>query len=137
MKKKVILVIIWMIVIFMFSNQSANVSTGQSNVIVNALMNLFGNIPNLSFIVRKCAHFTEYLILGLLVYNMIRCTEFKLKDMLLISILICSMYATSDEIHQLFIDGRSCQVFDVLIDTMGSLSGIIIYKLSKERIVRK
>lgn len=54
------------------------------------------------------------------------------KDILKLSILICMLYACSDEIHQLFVSGRSGKVLDVCIDTFGSLMGIFIYnKLRK------
>ena len=71
MKKiSIILVIIWMIVIFMFSNMNGTISGMQSNGIVTKIadvINYTGNIDTLRLIVRKCAHFTEYLILGILV----------------------------------------------------------------------
>ena len=44
----------------------------------------------------------------------------------LLAFLICVIYAISDEIHQLFVPGRAGQVRDVLIDSAGSLLGIII-----------
>ena len=42
------------------------------------------------------------------------------------------LYACTDEIHQLFIQGRAGQLKDVLIDTIGSLTGIYIYKVVKK-----
>ena len=36
------------------------------------------------------------------------------------------MYAISDEVHQLFVPGRSGQATDVLIDFSGSLAAILI-----------
>ena len=44
----------------------------------------------------------------------------------LISLAICILYATSDEIHQNFVKGRSCEFTDVLIDSGGVAFGIII-----------
>ena len=35
------------------------------------------------------------------------------------------LYSISDEIHQIFVPGRSCELLDVFIDTCGSLIGII------------
>ena len=57
--------------------------------------------------------------------NMIK--SFGLKSFL--AIIICILYATSDELHQLFVMGRSCELRDVFIDSLGSVSGIIIYNL--------
>ena len=47
---------------------------------------------------------------------------------------MCVIYACSDEIHQLFIFGRSCELRDVLIDFIGSLLGVMIaYKFYKRK----
>ena len=66
------------------------------------------------------AHFTEYFILGLLVYNMAHSYNKKTY----MSIIICIIYAISDEIHQIFVPGRSCQISDMIIDVSGALLGI-------------
>ena len=53
---------------------------------------------------------------------------FKLMLLILWMILIfCFIYACTDEFHQLFVMGRSCEMRDVLIDTLGSFVGILIY----------
>ena len=108
----------------------SSVSASQSNLVVDTLCTLFkGFDKNLvSLIVRKFAHFTEYLILGMLCLNMIK--KCGLKNCL--AILICVLYAASDEIHQIFVPGRSCRVMDILLDSFGSISGIIIYDLNKK-----
>nr|MBP3258908.1 VanZ family protein [Bacilli bacterium] len=132
-KLSVILVIIWMIVIFMFSSYNGNISSMQSDGIVVMLARLIhytGDIDILRVIVRKMAHFTEYLILGILVIN--ACKYNSIKDMIKLSILICILYACTDEIHQLFIQGRGGRIFDVLIDTLGSLTGIFTYKVLRK-----
>ena len=49
--------------------------------------------------------------------------------LVLLSLLICFLYACSDEIHQLFIVGRSGNAYDVLIDTIGSFFGMCFYKM--------
>jgi VanZ family protein len=52
------------------------------------------------------------------------------KKYILYSLLICLIYSISDEVHQIFVPGRSGEVFDVLIDTLGSFIGInILYKI--------
>ena len=132
MMKKIIstvLVVLWMILIFSLSNQVALVSSHQSSFFVNIITNIFGNsnINIITFVVRKCAHFTLYLILGVLVLNALR--YYKVKNIIILAILICITYACFDEIHQLFIQGRSGEVRDVLIDSIGSLIGIVLFKL--------
>jgi len=81
----------------------------------------------LTFIVRKIAHFTLYSILGILIFNILRDSK-KLtsRKQILISLLFTALYATTDELHQLFISGRSGQLRDILIDSTGGLTGILL-----------
>ncbi len=88
------------------------------------------------FIVRKMAHFSVYAMLGVL--SLIACRNSKFKLYGIISAAICLMYAISDEIHQYFVEGRSCELRDVMIDFSGALTGIaavmlIIVMLKKIR----
>lgn len=118
-----------MLLIFLMSSFDATESANQSNFIVNIITDMFKieNIELLSFIIRKLAHFTEYLILGFLTINMLNKNDIAKKY--IIAIIICIIYASSDEIHQIFIAGRCFAIRDILIDSMGSISGIYIYKL--------
>ena len=129
MKKKLSLlsVLIWMIFIFIMSSFNASESSAQSNIIVNFISNIFNinNIELISLIIRKLAHFTEYFILGILTYNLIK----NYRKKYYIAIIICIIYAISDEIHQIFIPGRSCQITDILIDSIGAITAIYICKL--------
>lgn len=136
-KSSTILMLLWMFLIFIMSSFDATESTNQSNFIVNIITNIFKieNIELLSFIIRKLAHFTEYLILGLLVANMF--TKNNINNLYLISIILCIIYATSDEIHQLFVPGRACQLRDILIDSIGSITGVYLYKLINTKILKK
>lgn len=144
MKKiNVILLILWMIVIFLFSNEPALESTKVTHEVTKTVVNLVGNvighkvnenemqtIIDQSFLfVRKSAHFLEYLVLGLLMINVLKDYYSVDKIVFLVSLLLCMIYACSDEFHQLFITGRSCQMKDVFIDTSGSFLGILIYYL--------
>lgn len=132
-KLSILLVFLWMLLIFLMSSFDATESANQSNFIVNIINNIFKieNIELLSFIIRKLAHFTEYLILGFLTINMLNKNDISKKYLL--SILICIIYATSDEIHQIFVPGRACQIRDVLIDSIGSITGVYLYKLISKR----
>ena len=135
---KIILVLIIMITIFMFSNQPASESQALSNGVVyktkeiinkdcsnNKCMTTYGNK-----IIRKVAHFTLYFILGITVYLLLK--EYKLKRIILYTILFCLIYAISDEIHQIFIPGRAFQVLDITIDTIGSIIAILLMELIKK-----
>lgn len=123
----ILLVLIWMAFIFTMSSFNATESSNQSNFIVNIIVNIFNinNIELVSIIIRKLAHFTEYLILGLLTYNLIKSYNKKAY----IAIIICILYAISDEIHQIFVPGRRCQILDMTIDSIGSITGIYILKI--------
>lgn len=137
---KIVLVVIWMIVIFMFSNQKANDSSKLSDGLILKTVRIIEHVTNKKYSddeilklyvkpVRKMAHFTIYLILGILVCLMIK--EYSVKNIILLSVLTCFIYASSDEIHQLFIDGRSCNIIDVFIDTFGSFIGILLVRREK------
>ncbi len=78
---------------------------------------------------RKCMHASVYLVLAILVANALLIGKTKLKYALIFSFLISFLYACSDEIHQLFVPGRSGELFDVFIDTCGASLGIIIFYL--------
>ena len=126
-KISLLLVILWMIFIFVMSSFDATSSSNQSNFIVDIITSIINikDIGLLSLIIRKLAHFIEYFILGILVINFI--TRYDKK--IIIAILLCIIYATSDEIHQIFVTGRSCQIIDIMIDSLGSIMGIYLYKL--------
>lgn len=143
---KIILVVIWMTVIFCFSNQKAEDSSKLSDGVIIKVAKIFVKdniskekkqelIQKYTFIIRKMAHFTVYLILGILVIDMV--SSFNLKNVIIMSVSICFLYALSDEFHQLFVDGRSCELRDVLIDTIGSYVGILIYNGFKKRLMKK
>ena len=86
-------------------------------------------INRMEKIIRKLAHFSIYTIVGLLLMGL--ASTFNLNDgkKIIISLVIGIIYATSDEIHQSFVPGRSPQITDVMIDTMGVLLGILLIML--------
>jgi VanZ family protein len=134
-KRKVIywsLLIIWMIIIFVMSNQPANISDSQSIGLLDLLSKIginvngvFGDFAN--FVVRKCAHFCEYMILALLTLNLLK-LYFDMKQVVIMTIIFVFLYACSDEIHQLFVPGREGAIRDVIIDTCGGII-LILMKL--------
>lgn len=126
MKKyiNIVLLIIWMIFIFMMSSYDAVESSSQSGYFVNLISDFFSNIDTdiLSFIIRKIGHFIEYFILGILSYNVIK----SYNKNIVYAIIICILYAISDEIHQIFIVGRTFRVFDIFIDSSGSFLAVYL-----------
>ena len=136
----VILLISWLILIFSFSNQPGDISLSSSNGIIDLIdkffkfLNLNLDIKELSFIsflVRKCAHMFLYFILYFLSYYVMY--QFNISKRYLFSFIFCIFYATSDEIHQLFVPNRSFQVTDILIDSFGSL--ISLFSLYMKKII--
>ncbi len=127
-----ILLIVWLIIIFLFSSENAEKSTKTSDGFINTITNILNiekpkDKEKVSHIVRKIAHFTEYFILGLILFLNLRL--YPINNKLIIGIILCMIYASSDEIHQIFIDGREAKLLDVLIDTLGSAASLIILNL--------
>ena len=136
--KYIILTIIWMGFIFCMSNQPANISKELSQNIENLLNNtpIIGNLlsdilnsPNSQFIVRKSAHIILFCFLSILCFVVIYELKRNVKISTLASFSITFIYACMDEIHQLFIPGRSGKINDVLIDSIGAIIGLIVINL--------
>ncbi len=120
----------------MFSNQKSYDSTNKSqSFIKNTIINVYkifdsnaseeklqSIVDTFDVPVRKCAHFLEYFILGVLVFFTLN--SYGIKN-IYIMILLCFLYASSDEIHQLFVPGRSGSFIDILLDTFGSSCAIV------------
>ena len=126
--------------IFLLSNEEAVKSSKKSDGLIIKSVELFTGkslsdqekekvLKYLVFPVRKCAHLSLYLILGILVISLLREYMVINTKLVLLSLLICFLYACSDEIHQLFVPGRSGEVRDVSIDTLGAGLGVSFYYL--------
>lgn len=126
--------IIWMIFIFIMSNTNGNDSSSQSNFFANIILQ-FINIDKetLTFLIRKVAHMSEYAILALFTYYALIKIAFNKRIIFQITFLISFLYACSDELHQLFISGRSGQFTDVLIDSTGCLIMLLFLYLWQKR----
>ena len=121
-----ILLALWMAFIFYMSSCNGNVSSDQSGTIAYVLHNILGinYSDKLIFIIRKCAHVSEFFILSILVINLV--SKYNVKHIYFISFIVCVLYASSDEFHQLFVPGRSGLVTDVLIDLIGVVLGLLL-----------
>ena len=122
----------------MFSNDDSEVSTRKSDKLIIRVSEIVLNreltskekdeyLNKYFVVVRKTAHFTLYFLLGLAYISFLK--EFNLNDkkLLIYTIIFVFIYACSDEIHQLFIPGRSGELLDVLIDTTGGILSSFIY----------
>ena len=125
---KLLILILWMGIIFCFSNQP---NSGQvtHDIIEETITTVKTDtlIDIINFIIRKSAHMTEYFILTILFVSLYKEYTNNKNKIIIISIISCFLYACTDEIHQLFIIGRTGQFIDVLIDTIGGLLFIIPY----------
>lgn len=147
---KICFLVLWMALIFAFSNQkdieSSNVSDGFIDRTVVKIYKIFNEnitkekeneiIEKYTYPIRKLAHYTLYFILGILSFLVVKDYSIN-KKLIIYSLLICFLYACSDEFHQLFIIGRSARVLDVLIDTFGSYCSISIFYIFNKKISKK
>lgn len=140
-------IILLSITTFIFSNSTGKNSNNTSNIVTEKMLDVYSfitkkEIPqdqrrelilDMRLYIRKTAHFTLYFILGILIYIFI--DTYNIKHKILISIILSCLFACTDEIHQLFVDGRTGSILDVLLDTIGSTVGILI--LNSKRILTK
>lgn len=142
MKRQIIswsLVFVWMAVIFFFSSQpadeSGNLSSEFSKLVCSIFVPNFNNLTTdqqndmasgIDFGVRKAAHAFIYFVLGILVFNALKPYPIKAKRRLALTVFIGMLYASSDEFHQFFVQGRACRLTDVLIDTGGVTLGTFL-----------
>ncbi|MGN1195079.1 MAG: VanZ family protein [Acutalibacteraceae bacterium] len=133
-----VLLVADMALIFAFSAQKAEQSDNTSTGFIQVLAEIFypgfesldeekqqSVVESLQFVVRKAAHITEYASLGVLLCAFAFTFGMKLRNFLL-SFLFGVFYAGTDEFHQLFVEGRSCQFSDVLVDSCGVIIGMAV-----------
>jgi VanZ family protein len=79
-------------------------------------------------LIRKAGHVTEYAILALLVRRAMRrtCLDWSERRILAVALLNCAAYAVTDEFHQSFVPSRGASPVDVLIDTGGAASALLL-----------
>ncbi len=135
-----ILIICICFTIFCFSAQKADESSEISSSITYKIVNIlnphFENLSeieqivimdNFHRIIRKAAHFTIYALLGFFTFGfLITFKFFKPFLYFIYSEIFVFFYATTDEIHQLFVENRSGQFSDVLLDSLGGIVGIFL-----------
>ena len=147
---KICFLVLWMALIFSFSNQkdvdSSKVSDSFIDRTVVKIYKIFNEnitkekeneiIEKYTYPIRKFAHYTLYFILGILSFLVVKDYSIN-KKLIIYSLLICFLYACSDEFHQLFIIGRSARVLDVIIDTFGSFCSISVFYIFNKKISKR
>lgn len=158
-----------MVLIFCFSAQSGGESGSLSDSIARMLASTFVGgfdtmpieqqtqiIAQMSWPIRKTAHASEYACLAISLVITCwqlyawRCDKKAAMSSLgrrvalvgVAAFVIAVLYACSDEIHQLFIDGRAGQVADVLVDTSGAAIGcllmcLVMHAFLKRRLAKR
>lgn len=151
MNKKAIinwtLVIIWASVIFFMSSMDTNESNSKSKTVINDIVeksvettnelgitnkqpsesNKKKVIDKLNQPLRKVAHASEYFIFTILILIALKNSGVKGNKKLIIALGICFIYACTDEYHQTFVNGRTGQFSDTLIDTFGGFISCLMY----------
>ncbi len=141
--------VLFMAVIFWFSSKTAVKSSESSDRIVDVILSAPGVAPNesgetparirevLTVIVRKGAHFTEYAVLCALFMYWLCSFRLPYRRLCFMAVLLSTLYAATDEFHQLFVEGRSGQVTDVLIDASGALAAMLVISASRALLLRR
>lgn len=133
----IILLLLWMTVIFMFSSSGSVKSNNTSGQVISSAISVKDKVTSketkpeakkkivkkLNYSVRKSAHVFEYFVLGVLALNVF--DAFNVKRKVLFAIILCILYASSDEFHQIF-TGRTASVTDILLDSVASIVGIYL-----------
>lgn len=124
-----------MAVIFLFSAKTAVQSEQQSTSIAEKVLEWTGMdttgresaLAAADHVIRKLAHASEYALLAICVgFHVLVRNKRGLKYFAMV-IPFCALYAVSDEVHQLFVEGRSCQFTDMCIDTAGAAVGALLF----------
>ena len=136
MKRWILYIVLCLIVFFIWDNslQNGGTSDGFSLIFAKWIapiankLGFYGNIWALNRIIRKLAHLTEFTILGGVLYVVLR--RYIEYGTVVKTIGGGIVIASLDEFIQLFSLGRSSQLSDVLIDTVGIIIGISVVKLT-------
>lgn len=136
----------WMTLIFLFSAMPSDSSTRQSSTLADMLVSVAGRFifldqaarvllsARLEPVLRKLAHMSEYAVLFILWRHALKSLGSALEKASFGSALICILYAASDELHQLFVPGRSGMVMDVGIDSLGVLMAFtVLFLMGRKR----
>lgn len=136
MKRWILYIVLCLIVFFIWDNslQNGGTSDGFSLIFAKWIapiankLGFYRNIWALNRIIRKLAHLTEFTILGGVLYVVLR--RYIEYGTVVKTIVVGIVIASLDEFIQLFSLGRSSQLSDVLIDTVGIIIGISVVKLT-------
>ncbi|WP_165253938.1 VanZ family protein [Adlercreutzia sp. ZJ304] len=136
------LVIIWALVIFFMSaHTGSDLNEGDDFI---ALVKQWLNDIQMHYLgpgvdlASSIAHFCEFTVFGALLANAFG-KHFSRRWLLifLLAVLVASIYAITDEVHQIFVPDRACDPIDWIVDTAGAMLGAAIWLAAARRIVRR
>lgn len=139
----IILILMWMITVFIFSNEKATESKLTSRKVTIAIVQAISGedisdneelLKRTDKIVRKLAHYTLYTVGGGLIISFAYTMDKTKKEKILYSLAFGICFVITDEVHQLFVPGRTGRLLDVGIDTLGIITGILIFLIIKKMI---
>ncbi len=141
---KILLVVFFMSIIFLFSSDTGEESSKKSDgIIIHTVEILLGRklneqektyyVDKYVVLIRKMAHFTIYFLLSISFISLLSEYYPITYKMVFYTLLFIFLYACSDEIHQLFSEGRTFKLFDIFIDCIGGFLGSNLYYLFRRR----
>ncbi len=77
-------------------------------------------------------HIIEYSVLGFLLFCSFSSTGRVRKRVIFLAVSVAILYGISDEIHQFFVQGRQCDVLDVIANSVGSVIGVMVGDYKRE-----
>ena len=90
-------------------------------------------VESIQLLVRKCAHLAEYAILAALLYRAFRYAQDNFWRAATLTLAVATLYASLDEFHQSFVPSRTGTPWDVGIDSLGAVAGLVIYRIVSGR----
>lgn len=134
--------LLWMGVIFMMSAMPGDASAETSGMLVRLLTGALSfflgeeavaavSIDAIHLLIRKGAHMVEYAVLFFLYHRALKIEGAKRPGLL--ALMLCAIYASTDELHQAFVADRGPSVVDVGIDTLGAGIAWILTSIIKRK----
>lgn len=124
-------VLLWMALIFAFSADSDpyRMLPGWEEKCLSARLNGLCQDEMLG----RVSHVLEYAVLAVLFSRAVTWDSAPQRALLALAVGLSAAYALLDEVHQLFVPGRTFQFFDLGLDLGGVLLGVVLYGLVKRR----
>jgi VanZ family protein len=142
-----ILVILWFGLIISFSSQvaedSAKLSGGITETVITVLKTVKllpeGEVEEVTLelvhkMIRKAAHFFMYAVLAMFISLFLIYSNVNANKIIILALVISACLACVDELYQTTIPGRAGQISDVLLDSLGALSGSTILIIARKHL---